>query len=784
MVAINPMDARAFHAVIACLAVVFCGPAGTGLRAAEPAPDPLIDRGRVIYQERCVRCHGPQGEGVPDKCKEPLRGDERLSRLARIIHKTMPDDDPSLCVDADAEAVARYIYGEFYAPDSRLRRQEGRVELTHLTVNQFLHSVADLVGGFRGEIREPTGRGLAGEYFASRNFRGDARAFRRVDAVLDFDWGEATPDPEKITTNEFSMRWRGSVRAPETGDYTFIVTSANGFRLWVNDGEKPRIDAWVHSGTEPTEHRAVVRLLAGRAYPLRLECFKYKEPRASLRLEWIPPHGAREVIPARCLAPEPVRPTFVLETRFPPDDSSTGYPRGTLVTPAWQEAVTSAAIETAQYVEGHLRELAGWREGAPDAKARAKAFAGRLLERAFRRPLTPEEQAAHVEAVFAAAPNPGAAVKRCVLMAVMSPWFLYPDLQPDPAGPHAVASRLALALWDSLPDEALRRAAEQDRLRTPEQLRRQAERMLGDPRARAKLQAFFAHWLQLDHVESIAKDAGLFPEFDERVAADLRTSLRLFLDEIAWGENPDYRRLLTEDRVLLNRRLAAFYRLEWPGGGDFVWMELDREHRAGVLTHPYLLAAFAYPRSSSPIHRGVFLSRKILGRPLNPPPMAVAFNEAEFEPGLTMREKVDRLTRPDACRTCHSIINPLGFSLEHFDAVGRFRTHDGDQPVDAQSDYTTLDGRHLRLTGARDVATYAAENPRGQAAFVRLMVEHFLQQTPSALGPRTLEELLAGFRESGFHIRRLMAEIAVRWARHTPAAARAATSPEPESRDT
>lgn len=353
MLMINPMDARICHAGAVFLAALLQGATGPAVRAAESAPQAQVDRGRIIYEQLCVRCHGPQGEGVPDKCKEPLRGDERLSRLARIIHKTMPDDDPSLCVETDAEAVARYIYSEFYAPDSRLRRAEGRVELTHLTVHQFLQSVADLVGGFQGEIREPKGQGLAGEYFASRNFRGDARAFRRVDAVVDFDWGDRTPDPEKIRTNEFSIRWRGAVRAPETGDYTFIVTAANGFRLWINDDQEPRIDAWVHSGNGPTAHRAVIRLLAGRAYPLRLECFKYKEPRALLRLAWIPPHGAEEVIPARCLLPEPVPPTLVLETRFPPDDSSTGYPRGTLVTPAWQEAVTSAAIETAQYVQDH-----------------------------------------------------------------------------------------------------------------------------------------------------------------------------------------------------------------------------------------------------------------------------------------------------------------------------------------------------------------------------------------------------------------------------------------------
>src|SRR5690606_33574142 len=145
------------------------------------------------------------------------------------------------------------------------------------------------------------------------------------------------------------------------------------------------------------------------------------------------------------------------------------------------------------------------------------------------------------------------------------------------------------------------------------------------------------------------------------------------------------------------------------------------------------------------IHRGVFLARNILGRALNPPPEAVAFKESDFDPSLTMREKVSRLTSSAACQTCHSLINPLGFSLEHFDAVGRFRTTEQDRPIDATGEFMTPDGRVIRLTGARDLAEFAAESERAQTAFVEQLFHQIVKQPALAYGPRVLQRLREAF---------------------------------------
>jgi hypothetical protein len=203
-----------------------------------------------------------------------------------------------------------------------------------------------------------------------------------------------------------------------------------------------------------------------------------------------------------------------------------------------------------------------------------------------------------------------------------------------------------------------------------------------------------------------------------------------------------------------------------PGASDFTKVPFDPKQRSGVLTHPYLLAAFAYHRNSSPIHRGVFITRSIVGRNLRPPPAAIQFMDDRFDPGLTMREKVAELTRPAACYSCHQVINPLGFSLENFDAVGRFRTTDNGKPVDATAEYLTADGKPVRLTGPRDVAEHAAASPEAHRAFVGQLFAHLVKQPPEAYGPQTLDRLRTAFTKSDFNIQSTLVEIATMSALH------------------
>jgi hypothetical protein len=185
-----------------------------------------------------------------------------------------------------------------------------------------------------------------------------------------------------------------------------------------------------------------------------------------------------------------------------------------------------------------------------------------------------------------------------------------------------------------------------------------------------------------------------------------------------------------------------------------------------VITHPYLLASLANNRSTSPIHRGVFLSRNIAGLALKNPSVAVTFEDSKFDPMLTMREKIVELTKDKACMACHSTINPFGFSLEHFDAVGRWRTKDNNKPVHARDQFDGDDGRTVTLNGPRDIASYAVSSENARRAFVRQLFHHTVKQPVPAFGESTLETLQTQFAESGFNIQKLLGEIAVTSASH------------------
>ena len=237
-----------------------------------------------------------------------------------------------------------------------------------------------------------------------------------------------------------------------------------------------------------------------------------------------------------------------------------------------------------------------------------------------------------------------------------------------------MASRLSFGLWDSIPDATLLQAAASGRLATREQVTREAERMVSDLRTRAKVRDFFLQWLKVDPVPDLSKDPKLFPGFTPEVASDLRTSLDLFLEDVIWSERVGFSPGAAR-RFPLSQRTPGpvLWRRPCRRDAPFQKVSLDPGARAGVLSHPYLMATFAYAASSSPIHRGVFISRNVLGRSLRPPPAAQVPLAPELHPELTTRERVTLQTSPASCTTCHGMINPLGFALENFDAVGRYR---------------------------------------------------------------------------------------------------------------
>ena len=519
-------------ALVVLASLVFAGRQGQRYykkNLAAPRP------GEVVYRQDCMSCHGPVGHGVAGKADEPLVGEKSIASLAKYIAREMPENDPGTLSLADVTASAEYIHKAFYSGEARASNHPPRIELAHLTVRQYRESIADLLASLRNATATTETGGLAGTYRErperdpkkpDQN-RPEVTYKQQVDPVIDFDFGDKAPEKGSFAA-QFSINWSGSVHVPDTGEYEFRVTSPNGVRLYVNAPENGSeknalIDIWVSSAMTRTASSPIF-LLGGRSYPLKLEFFKYKDKTASLRLEWRPPGGAWTVIPRTNLSPKSSSPVSVISVPLPPDDGSIGYERGASVSREWTEAIAKGALQVSGMIGPHLFTLAGTKADAPDRGEKLKAFTLRFAQMAYRRPLN-DEQKADLTAIYAAGVAPEVAAKRAFIFTLSNPAFLYPGIGPQ--DDYAVASRLALTLWDSVPDATLLKAAAAGQLKDAAQVRLQAQRMMKDPRAKSKLRDFLHHWLHVEEGAEIAKDQKEYPGFDQGVVMDLRTSLDL-----------------------------------------------------------------------------------------------------------------------------------------------------------------------------------------------------------------------------------------------------------------
>jgi hypothetical protein len=713
--------------------------------------------GEQIYAKTCLSCHGKSGEGTKEH-PELLIGDRSLEKLTAYVAKSMPEDKPGTCVGEEAKKVSAYIYDAFYSRAAQARNKPPRIELARLTVGQFRNSIADLMASFKEPAKIDERHGLRAEIYNSKRPKDDKRVIDRIDPVVNDTFPADGPTPE-VKGEEYSGRWTGTLFAPETGLYEINLETVNGARLWINSQDQALIDGWVRSGDEKA-HRESIYLLAGRLYPVKIEFFKEKKEKgAAVALKWKLADRVEELIPEDSLSPGKASEVYVVRTAFPPDDRSMGFERGNLVSKAWDEATTEAALEVAGYVVAHLRALSGVALDAGDAKAKLPIFCRKFTERAFRRPLNADQAQFFIDRQFAEAKDLETAVKKCILLALKSPRFLYREVGAAEPDQFDTAARIAFGAWDSIPDADLFEAARNGKLGTREEILKQTERLLATPRARAKVRQFYQQWLSMDRLHELSKNAKRFPEFNEQIASDLRRSLDLLLDDVTWSEASDFRQFVLADYVYLNGRLAKFYGVDLAAEAPFQKALVGSGQHAGLLTHPLLMAGFAYDSTTSPIHRGLFVARSLLGRRFRPPPEAVAPLSPELQPNLTTRERVILQTKPQACQTCHATINPLGFAFENFDAVGRFRTTEQGKPIDATGFYWTRGGDTVKFNGARQLGESLAASEETQAAFIEHLFHFMIKQPVLAHGLDRPETLRQSFIANGYSIRKLLAEI-------------------------
>jgi mono/diheme cytochrome c family protein len=375
---------------------------------------------------------------------------------------------------------------------------------------------------------------------------------------------------------------------------------------------------------------------------------------------------------------------------------------------------------------------AGASAGQPEARARQ--ILAPLVRRAYRRSVTDEDLRKPLQ-FFRAGSGGGAGfeagIENALAAILVSPRFLIrteedpPDLAPGSV--HRVselelASRLSFFLWSSIPDDALIEAAVRGDLRQPQLLEKQVRRMLADGRSRSLVTNFASQWLQLRKLDSITPDARLFPNFDDNLRQALRRETELFFESVL-REDRSVTDLVRADYSFINERLAKHYGIPHVQGSRFrrVSFAGDPERqRGGLLRQGSILTITSYANRTSPAIRGNWILANIVGEPPPPPPPdAPALEENVVSAKLPMRERLAAHRTNPSCARCHKLMDPVGLSLENFDAVGRWRTEEDRKPIDVSG-------------GLPDGSTFA-----GVAA-----LERGLCQRPELLAATVTEKLL------------------------------------------
>ncbi|MFM8250857.1 MAG: DUF1592 domain-containing protein [Planctomycetota bacterium] len=352
-----------------------------------------------------------------------------------------------------------------------------------------------------------------------------------------------------------------------------------------------------------------------------------------------------------------------------------------------------------------------------------------VASRAFRRAATPEELQ-RLASLVELAHQQGDSFERGMQVALqailVSPQFLFKLERDPPPGEirdlsdFELATRLSYFLWSSLPDDELFRAARDGHLRDPEKFAAQAQRLLLDPRADALVENFAGQWLQLRNLDQFLADKKQFPAFDDQLKAAMRRETELFFAHIMRSDR-SVLEFLDADYTFINERLAKHYGLSgWMGEG-FQRVNVDKAQRGGLLGQASILAVTSNPTRTSPVKRGKWVLENLFAAPPPPPPPNVPeLADGKGKPLTgTLRQRMEQHRVNPACAACHQLMDPVGFGLENYDAIGAWREKDGEHPVDASGEFA--DGR--KFQGPAELKTILLAR---QEEFRRCLAEKLL----------------------------------------------------------
>lgn len=394
-----------------------------------------------------------------------------------------------------------------------------------------------------------------------------------------------------------------------------------------------------------------------------------------------------------------------------------------------------------------------------------------FMPRAWRRPVAAAEVESRMTPVLAAIDQGGdyeQGLKLALQSVLLSPYFVFrPEIDPDPTSlvPRALngyelASRLSYFLWSSMPDTELLGLADAGTLTDPTAVSAQVTRMLQDPKSQALVDNFAGQWLYLRATEDANPDPVLFPTFDESLRAAMRTESELVFGELLSG-TLGLNQLLTGEFTYLNDRLAQHYGLPAVGSDQMTRVDLTgNQERGGFLSHASFLTVTSHPNRTSLVRRGKWVLRELMCANVPDPPGDLEIPDlSAVDPNASQREQLEAHRADPTCASCHQIMDPIGFGLENYDAIGAYRTMDGNSPIDSSGQLP--DGRPF--SGAKELAALLVDGPDFARCTVSKLYTYALgrlpQDTPDHMDPYILRTL-SDHLEASQSFPQLLAEMA------------------------
>lgn len=772
----------------------------------EAAPRKLPDYRREvlpILQSHCVRCHGPRKQEARirlDNLSTDLVGDraaaETWHEVRNVLNAAeMPPEGEKRLTDPQRDLLLRWVRGAIENARTAAAATEGRVVMRRLTRGEYQNTMSDLLG-----LPMDYARDLPPDAISREGFRNDGRTLRMSALQLESFLNTARRAFDRIL-----------VTGPAPRVFKHRFTESN-VRRWLGNPEwsnrlgrqqvflaKMRKD-YPEQGAFRVRVKLKAVLREGAGYPLLEVSVGYRPDTKILfrEFELVEVTSAEETthtFRGRIEDfPLPVRgqgkfPGLVVRIRNRYDDGSP-LPKGKKVKKKGfvyppEETLPWLEIQSVEF-EGpvfdkwppklHRQILFPSPLRKTDETAYAEQVLKRFMTRAFRRPVRSAElgkMLAFYRAIRPEFPNFEEAMRETLAMVLIRPEFLYlvepSGGKPRPLSDGELASRLSYFLWSTMPDRALMERALAGQLHSDDQLQREVERMLADPRSQRFVRQFTSQWLDLHVLDRVRISQDYYPDFREELKAQMRGETQHFFAELLRA-NQSALKLLAADFTMLNEPLARHYGIPNVWGRSFRRVKLPaNSHRGGLLGQASILLSNSTGSDSHAVRRGVWIRDRLLNDPPAPPPPDVPTLE-EADPKfheLSIREQLEIHRRKPACARCHRDIDPWGIALENWDAVGKWR-EDVRRKRGRKFETTPVQTRgelpdKTRLDGFESLKKHLLKNRSRQ--FARSLVTRLLTY---ALGRQLewtdnadVDKLTDAFVSDGYRLRSLVGRIVV-----------------------